>query len=524
MRLASVWVLVAAVSWAGQKTVIVTAGDCSDAALISGAKDFRDTTRKLAGADVMEQDVVLDIVRPRPTRSVQDLERQVDSAKTLFYGGQNERALELLDRALTELERAEPDARPWKVTENALVLQALVFKNLERTKDMQDSFRRVLRISPTTRLDPEVHSPSTIAAFEAVKKEVTRAKKTTLSVRVDGGPAASVAVDGQVLGTTPLKVDLVPGSYRVALFNGAALSFPHRVELPRDNRLSVDLSFEGAVSRRLPLCLTVNEDDEAIKLAQLVSAERLIVLRNLGKTGAPPYLSGALYDVGSGRQERTGAVAPDLMPALATFLVTGREQAGVRRPDAPPPVAQVVPQAPPPSGLKSAPVEKEPEKKPAETPKETVKEVAVLTPPPAPVGEPVAPVSVPAAPVPLKRVVGYTLIGTGAAAVLAGVFSIVSSYTIEHEPERYPATRLASIFAFYEGKFPPDSAPAVQAEARALMADIETRNTVGTTLIGAGVGAIIGGALTMVLFPDDGPRVAVAPVSGGAAFSLSGSF
>ncbi|MGV3622315.1 MAG: hypothetical protein ACO1OB_15970, partial [Archangium sp.] len=357
MRLVSVvWVLLAGSVWAGQKTVILTAGDCTDAGLIGGAKDFREATRKLLGGDIMEPDTVLDIVRPRPTRSVQDLERQIDSAKTLFYGGQNERALELLDRALVELERAEPDSKPWKATENAYVLQALIFKNLERTRDMNEAFRRIVRINPTIKLDPEAHAPSTITALEAVKKDLARTRKISLSVRVENGAAGTVAIDGQTMGNAPLKVDLIPGVYRVSVFNGPGLSFPHRVELPRDSKLSVDLAFEGSVSRQLPLCMSNVDDGAAIKLAQLVSAERLIVLRNMAKNGVPPYVSGAIYDVPSARQERTGAVSADMMANLATFLVTGREVAGIRRPDAVP--VAVAPPTPPPSDSPSAPVAK----------------------------------------------------------------------------------------------------------------------------------------------------------------------
>src|SRR4051812_2707381 len=179
-----VWVsILASVAWADRKTVIVAGGDCSDPSLISGAKDFRDTATRLLGGQLMEPEGVLDIVRPRPTRSVQDIERQVESAKALFYGGQSDRALELVERALTELERAPPDAKPWPVTQSALVLQALVQKSLEHPKEMNDAFRRIVRLDPTFKLDPDAHPPSAIAALEAVKKELARARKATLQVR-----------------------------------------------------------------------------------------------------------------------------------------------------------------------------------------------------------------------------------------------------------------------------------------------------------------------------------------------------
>ncbi len=518
MRLVSVCVLMAGSVWAGQKTMVLTAGDCSDAALISGAKDFRDATRKLVGGDVVEPEVVLDIVRPRPTRSVQDLERQIDSAKTLFYGGQNERALELIERALVELERAEPDARPWKVTENALVLEALVFKNLDRTKDMNEAFRRIVRINPTVKLDPEAHAPSTIAALDVVKREVARAKKVTLSVRVESGPVGSVAIDGQVVGVTPLKIDLLPGTYRVSLMNGPALSFPHRVELPRDSKLSVDLAFEGAVSRQLPLCMAGVDDGAALKLAQLVSAERLVVLRNQAKVGAPPYISGALYDVPSSRQERTGAVAPELIGNLATFVVTGREQAGVRRPDtAPEPIAA--------AELKTfpspAPV------KDSEPPKEALVPSA---PPPAPLLKS-APLPAPA-PSPgflsTGRVIGFVLIGLGVAASIGGGVSFGQPLVwTDTEPGSNalliarPEERLAGIRA--QNPIPGSSSKAGR-EAIAIDQHLHDMRALGISLIGGGVAAMITGVLAIIFFPPGAPTVSVAPTNGGASMSLSGSF
>src|SRR5688572_17827696 len=127
MRMAWIVVLAAGTAWAG-KTVVLTAGDCSDAALINSARDFRDAAKPLLSSDVIDDESVLDIVRPRPTRGLADLERQVESAKTLFYGGQNERALEQVQRALLELERAEPDSKPWPLTESALLLQAEIEK------------------------------------------------------------------------------------------------------------------------------------------------------------------------------------------------------------------------------------------------------------------------------------------------------------------------------------------------------------------------------------------------------------
>jgi hypothetical protein len=69
---------------AGPRTVVVAAGDCRDASLLAATRDFVSAAAGPLGSDLLEAEVVLDIVRPRPARSLQDIERQVESAKALL--------------------------------------------------------------------------------------------------------------------------------------------------------------------------------------------------------------------------------------------------------------------------------------------------------------------------------------------------------------------------------------------------------------------------------------------------------
>lgn len=482
------WVvlLVASVGWAERKTVIVAGGDCADPTLISGAKDFRDTATRLLGGQLMEPESVLDIVRPRPTRSLQDIERQVESAKALFYGGQGDRALELVERALTELERASPEARPWPVTQAALVLQALVEKNLEHPKEMNEAFRRIVRLDPTFKLDPDAHPPSAIAALDAVKKELARARKAPLQVRVEAGPAATVYVDGLALGSTPLKVDLPPGTYRISLSAPGMLSFPHRVELPRDSKLNVDLAFEGSLGLQAPLCLAGADDGAAIKLAQLIAAERVIILRNTAKRNAPPFLSGALFDLSSGQQERGGSVTPDLMANLATFLVTGKEQAGIQ--------------------ISAGAAEKLPVAEPAKVEPAAPPPMVVDTKQPTSGGGGVS----------TAWVTSFVLLGAGAVAVVAGA-GVYLDKQADYERRRLPGITRD------DGRLPETSFP-VGLEALGLMASIDANRALSFSLIGGGIGALVGGALGLLLFPSGNATVVVSPTASGASMQLSGKF
>lgn len=486
MRLASVVVvvLVAGQSWG--KTVIIAGGDCADPSLISGAKDFRDTATKLLGAQLLEGEGVLDIVRPRPTRSIQDIERQVESARALFYGGQADRALELVERALAELERASPEARPWPVTQAALVLQALVHKNNDHPKEMNDAFRRIVRLDPAFKLDPDAHPPTAVAAVEALKKDLGRTRKASLQVRVDAGPAATVFIDGLAMGGTPLKLELVPGSYRVSLAAPGMVSFPHRVELPRDSKLSVDLAFEGSLGLQAPLCLSGPDDGAAIKLAQLVAAESVIILRNTGKQGEPPFISGSLFQLSTGQQERSGGVTPALVANLATFLITGKEQAGITV-----------------SGPKSAVPAPEP-----------AKPALSVEPPPAPIVDARQPTF--GAPVGTGRIASFALLGVGAAALLSGALLYGGG-----EVDRGRLGGISDPMPL--GKFPPYSKEAGQ-EALTLMVAVDTNRVVSFSLLGAGAGSLVAGVLGLLLFPSSTTSVAVSASPAGGAVQVSGQF
>ncbi len=485
-----VWVVMVSATvgaQSGRKTVIVAGGDCADPTLISGAKDFRDTASKLLGGQLMEPEGVLDIVRPRPTRSMQDMERQVDSAKALFYGGHGERALELVERSLVELERASPEAKPWPVTQAALVLTALVQKNLEHPKEMNDAFRRIVRLDPTFKLDPDAHPPSAIAALDAVKKELSRNRKATLQVRVDAGPAATVYVDGLAMGATPLKLELPPGTYRVSLGAPGMVSFPHRVELPRDTKLNVDLTFEGSLGVQAPLCLSGTDDGAAMKLASLVAAENVIILRNTGKRVDPPFINAALLDLSTGKQERGGAVTPDRLARLATFLITGKDQPGIERSGTPEKVAVAEP-------LKLEP-----------------------PPPPPPLVDARQPTFDVSSGVSTGRVTSFVLLGAGAAAILTGVLVYSSG-----EDDRIRFYGVAD--QTYGGRLPDSNLPELYPEIVRRMNAIDANQVATGTLIGAGIGAALAGGVGLLLFPNSPTRVSVSPTPSGGAMSVSGRF
>jgi hypothetical protein len=494
---------------AGPRTVVVAAGDCRDASLLAATRDFVSAAAGPLGSDLLEAEVVLDIVRPRPARSLQDIERQVESAKALLYSGQDTRGLEVISRALVDLDTLPPSPATWPVKRAALVLQALMHKNLEHPKEMAESFRLIARVEPGFELDRDAHAPSALAAWDAARKDIARTRKARLDVRLTGGPPGAVYVDGVPMGSTPLKLELVPGTYRVAIASGKAFSFPRRVELPRDTSLVVDLLFEAALALQPPLCLQATDDSSALKLAQLATAERAVVMRNLGGGAAPAYVSGALYDVVGGRQERVGTVQPGHVAKLATFLLTGREQPGVQR-ASPPAAASATETAargePRTDAAADAPVRARP---PAST--LTVdSSPSVAAPPHAATAARGASRarSVPG------QVLSGVLAGVGVVAIVSGAVAYDSA-----APSR---KRLAGLTGV-DGTLPTAGTTAHR-EALDLMQMMATNRAIAFGLIGAGVGAVVTGGLGVWLFAGSSTTVDVAASAEGAAVSISGRF
>lgn len=525
-------VLLAVTATASPRTVLVAAGDCRDGALLTGVKDLGDALGHSAGVELVGGDVVLDIVRPRAPRSLEDIERQVESAKALLYGGQDARGLEVIERALADLERVSPTAGPWRLTQSALVLQALMFKNLDRQKEMAEAFRRILRVAPGFRLDPDAHPPSAIATFEALRKELAKARKVPLVVRAESGPMAGVFVDGAPLGATPLRLELLPGVYRVSLVSGEGVSFPRRVELSRETTINVDFAFERAVALQPPLCLHGVDDGAALKLAQLATAERVIVLRNSATRGNPPYLAGALYEVATGRQERAGAVQPELLGNLATFLATGREQRGVERPGAA--VLKVAGVESPRLSLPSTAGASTAGASTSGTSTSGTSTSGASTAGTSTAGTSTAGASTAARGTPgldsavderparavsartpspaIGKLFSGVLLGAGVVAGVAGVAVYASG-----SPYR---ARLAGL-TDASGQFP-TVGTAAHREALQLLGTVDENRAAAFSLVGVGVGAVLGGTLGLLLFPGAEVAVAAAPTNAGAAVALSG--
>lgn len=326
---------------AQSKTLVVAAGDCTDGSLLASEREFVELSRGLLASELLDHDDVINQVRPEPSRGLDDIERQIETARSLLFNAQYERSFELVKDALAGLDRASPRVGPWPATVAALLLSAQLGKSLNRPQRSTDAFRRVLRVEPDHRPDPNFWPPSTIRAFEEVRQELRRSKKGVLQVDSKSASAASVFVDGREVGKTPIRLELPLGTYRLSLVFENRESFRREVTLGPgpEQAVEVDMAFEGNVIARArsPLCIA-GDDAGPLKLAGVVGANRVVVLRNAAQTGNPPYLSGVLYDVSRGARVRNAGILPAELRELMMYLFTGSPDISGRPPPAPVPV------------------------------------------------------------------------------------------------------------------------------------------------------------------------------------------
>ncbi len=491
--------LVACTAQAAPRTLVVGAGDCQSVELVTGLNDFSGALREKLKSDLYEPDVVLDIVRPRPTRSLEDVERQVESARTLFYNGQNERALDLLKQALSELERAPIAGQPWKATAPALVLQGVVSQTMGKKADAAEAFRRVLRVEPAHVLSTDEYTPSVIAQFEGLRKELGRQKKSAVQVQ-SSTPGAEVLIEGRVMGVTPLKLDLPAATYRLLVRTPDRASFLRVITVPRDSQVQVDLSTEGALATQAPLCLGAKDktaEAAALKLANTVTADDLIVVRLEGAKGVPGQFVASRYEIRTGSMVREGRVqtpsrGKPAFAALATFVLTGQGASVIVSPEAPSTVVT------PPTKL--VVVEKVPEK----TPEKTIVVEAPVAPPTA--VQTTSSIST-------ARLVSFVLMGAGGATLIGGITAWTTGAT--------DRTRLGTLI---QGKKLPDPSSPGHREALDLIARVDGNQTLSFSIMAAGVGMAAAGLATFLFFPAETTTIAAIPSGQGGSVFVSGSF
>lgn len=317
--------------------LVVSSGDCRDAELSGQSKAFYDALRARPEQRVLSAPEFAERLFPAPSRSFEDLQRQLDAAQDQFYEGRNARATQLLDDALSDIRRLPPGEPRWKLFAHAQLLHGLNHRALGKTKDSDAAFLQVLRLQPRYQLDPDQYAPSIRQAFEKLRRDLARTPKVRLSLK-STLPAADVYLEGLGMGQTPLTLELPAGAYDLTLVKGDTVSFPRHVQAQgADTPLLVDLAYEGAVTAAPFPCLSATDGNEertwshAVRLGGTLGVEEVIVVRLEHPSSGPKWFAATVLNVDGGQKLREGGFktqgldAPgEALSALVDFVTTGR--------------------------------------------------------------------------------------------------------------------------------------------------------------------------------------------------------
>ncbi|TSC27389.1 PEGA domain-containing protein [Corallococcus sp. Z5C101001] len=329
--------LCATAARAAPHRMVVSSGDCRDAELNGQSKAFYDALRARPEQRVLGVPEFAERLFPAPSRSFEDLQRQLDAAQDQFYEGRNARATQQLDDALRDIRRLPPGEPRWKLFAHAQLLHGLNHRATGKTKDSDAAFLQVLRLQPKYQLDPDQYAPSIRQAFEKLRRELARAPKVKLSLK-STLPASDVYLEGLGVGQTPLALELPAGAYELSMVKGDAVSFPRQVQAQgADTPLLVDLAYEGSVTAAPFPCLSATDGNEertwshAVRLGGTLGVEEVIVVRLERPSSGPKWFAATVLNVEGGQKLREGGFktqgldAPgEALSALVDFVTTGR--------------------------------------------------------------------------------------------------------------------------------------------------------------------------------------------------------
>ncbi|MBX5484434.1 MAG: PEGA domain-containing protein [Myxococcaceae bacterium] len=319
-----------------QSTAVVISGDCKDPDLISAARELTRELPRVKELKVLSESEVVDKLGRSPTRSVEEIRRQLDTAQQQFYQAQYHKAVAQLETAMQDIIHLPPGQARWQLWVSASVLDGLVRGRLNKSAAASDAFRRVLRIDPTYKLDPDYFSPSTIKEFDRIRAEVVAAKKVTFMVKTNPS-GATVYIDGKSFGKTPFVTELLPGSYQVSVGANGVFSLPRQVDVVRSapSDLFVDLGFESAIDTERVPCISGVKNESVLlahanKLGSVLDLEQLVLMRFERQQIGPSWLAAALIKIKGGEKIREGGLQvtargypPHGIEELARFIITG---------------------------------------------------------------------------------------------------------------------------------------------------------------------------------------------------------
>ncbi|WP_141330786.1 PEGA domain-containing protein [Myxococcus faecalis] len=326
-----------ALGLAAPRRMVVASGDCKDAELGSQANAFLGALVSRPEQDVLSTGGFSERLFPQPSKSYEDLQRQLDSAQDHFYENRNAKAAQLVDEALQQINRLPVGETRRKLFVSAQLLHGINYRAMSRQKESDTAFRNVLRLQPTYALDPDYFAPSVRQGFEKLRREMNQARKVKLSIR-STLPTSDVYLDGLKVGQSPMTLDVPAGTYDLTVVKGDAISFPRQIQAQGvDTPLLVDLAYEGSIIATPFPCLTTTDGSNertlshAVRLGGTLGVEEVIVVRLERPSSGPKWFAATVLNVEGGQKLREGGFktqgldAPaEALSALVDFVTTGR--------------------------------------------------------------------------------------------------------------------------------------------------------------------------------------------------------
>ncbi len=183
------WISTAAVfvtlsSQAAPQVALVSAGRCDDAELVAQFKGFSNGLRARMGERLLEEAQLMRQLSLLPSRAPEELERQMDAAELHYYEAEYAVAEQKVRDALSEVDRISAGSSRWKLVVRGELLHAMILRATSRWDEADEHFRRVLRLTPDFRLDPDFFPPSTRARFDRVRRQVESEPRIPIVVTV----------------------------------------------------------------------------------------------------------------------------------------------------------------------------------------------------------------------------------------------------------------------------------------------------------------------------------------------------
>lgn len=209
-------------------------------------------------------------------------------------------------KAMAELRKADL-TRTFAAFSKAWVMRiACQYANGE-TRVAQAELEKLLKLDPRAVFSADFFSPDTLKHVEAARRAAI--KGGTVSIEVSTSPTgAQVYLNGQFRGVSPLKLERLAAAEHLLTVTAPGRSLLQQAARPGTNELALlpaeaAVAFEASLQRLLQQSKGAARDQAARELGRLLGVEQVVIaLANRRETGAPLQLDAVRLNVSDGRR------------------------------------------------------------------------------------------------------------------------------------------------------------------------------------------------------------------------------